>query len=287
MFKAFHDSSMSNLNRLCLKFLSLAALVVLISGCQSAFYYPSPIQFYSPDRIGLKYEDVKFKTSAGDEIHAWYFATPQKESKGTVLFFHGNAQNLTSHFMMFYWLPKEGYNYMIFDYPGYGQSSGKPSPKSTLESGVAAAKWLRENKDTRPLIIYGQSLGGIIAMRTVKEIKDQQPIRNLIVDSSFSSYRKIGRRVLARSWVTWILQPLTYVALSDSYSPEPLSDFSPIPMLFIHGTDDPVIPFASSEDMFAAAREPKQFWTVPGGHHGDLFEVNNRELRQKFLNYLQ
>ncbi|WP_413582272.1 alpha/beta hydrolase [Bdellovibrio sp. HCB288] len=278
---------MAKLQSLCFKILSFSALLFSLTACQSVFYHPTDIKYYDPARLNLSYEDVRFKTASGNEIHAWYFATPQKQSKGTVLFFHGNAQNLSSHFMMLYWLPQEGYNYMIFDYPGYGQSPGSPDPKNTVEAGTAAAAWLRENKDQRPLIIYGQSLGGIIAMQTVIEIKDRQPVRNVIIDGSFSSYRKMGRRALSRSWLTWWLQPLTYVVLSDSQSPEPIERISPIPMLFIHGANDPIVESESSEEMFAAAREPKQFWLIPGGHHGDLFEVNSRELRQKFLNYLQ
>ncbi|WP_413575422.1 alpha/beta hydrolase [Bdellovibrio sp. HCB290] len=269
------------------KILSLSALVLALTACQSVFYYPTDFKYYDPARLNLKYENVRFKTPSGNEVHGWYFASSQKESKGTVLFFHGNAQNISSHFMMFYWLPQEGYNYMIFDYPGYGESPGAPTPENTVESGVAAAAWLRENKDQRPLIIYGQSLGGIIAMQTAIKIKNQQPIRNVVIDGSFSSYKKMGRRVLSRSWWTWWMQPLTYAVLSDAQSPEPIDRISPIPMLFIHGTNDPIIEPASSEEMFAAARDPKQLWLVPNGHHGDLFEVNNREVRQKFLNYLQ
>ncbi|UYL09770.1 alpha/beta hydrolase [Bdellovibrio sp. SKB1291214] len=285
MFKAFHDSSMTNLRALRFKILIFAAWA--LCGCQSLFYFPSQEKFYSPERIQLKYEDVRFKTASGNEIHGWYFATSQKHSKGTILFFHGNAQNLTSHFMMFYWLPKEGYNYLIFDYPGYGESLGKPNPANTVEAGIAAAGWIKENKDPRPLIIYGQSLGGIIAMQTAMKIKDQQPISRIVIDASFSSYRKMARRVLARSYWTWWMQPITYLVLNDSQSPEPIDRLAPIPMLFIHGADDPVIESESSQDMFAKAHDPKQLWIVPNGHHGDLFEVNNRELRQNFLNYLQ
>ncbi|QDK47526.1 phospholipase [Bdellovibrio sp. ZAP7] len=269
------------------KILSLAALALGLCGCQSFFYYPTQGRYYDPARLNLQYEDVHFKTASGDDIHGWYFASRQKESKGTILFFHGNAENLSSHFMMFYWLPNEGYNYFIFDYPGYGESSGTATPESTVEAGVAAAAWLKANRETRPLIFYGQSLGGIVAMQTAMKIKDQHAIRNIVVDGSFSSYQKMGKRVLSRSYWTWLFQPLSYVLLSDAQSPEPIDRFPPIPLLIIHGENDPVIEVESSREMYEAARDPKELWIVRNGHHGDLFEVNNRELRQKFLNYLQ
>ena len=206
--------------------------------------------------------------------------------RSTVLFFHGNAENISTHFLMFYWLPEAGYNYMIFDYPGYGESTGEPSPKNTIEAGIAAAEWLYKNKDQRPLIVYGHSLGGIIAMGSAKQIRTQIPIRNLVIEASFSSYKKVARRALSKSWITWILQPITYVVLSDKYSPEPLSDFAPIPMLFIHGDADQAVPVESSKDMFNEAKDPKELWIIPGGHHGDIYNLNRGENRQKLLNYL-
>ncbi|MBO9665387.1 MAG: alpha/beta hydrolase [Bdellovibrio sp.] len=278
---------MTNFSWLCSKFLRLGALALLLTGCQSFFYYPQKEKFYDPNRIQLKYEDVHFKSALGDNIHAWYFPSSQKESKGTILFFHGNAENISTHFMMFYWLPSQGYNYLIFDYPGYGQSSGQPTSENTVAAGVAAAEWLKANREKRPLIIYGHSLGGIVAMKAAEELKGSLEIRNVIVEASFSSYQKMGRRVLSRSWITWLGQPLTYAVLSDKYSPEPISQIAPIPMLFIHGDQDPVMEVESSKEMFAAALEPKELWIVPGGHHGDLYQINNGELREKLLKYLQ
>lgn len=231
-------------------------------------------------------DDVFLKTKSGNTIHAWYFPTNEKVDKGTVLFFHGNAENLTSHFLMFYWLPSHGYNYLILDYPGYGLSTGKPTPASTVEAGIAAAEWLNEKKDTRPLIIYGHSLGGIVAMKTVEEIKDSIPIRNLIVEGSFSSYQKMGSYVLSRRWWTWPLQPLSYLTLSDEYAPKSLPNLSPIPLLFIHGSEDSAVELENTKLMFQKAAAPKDLWIVEGGHHGDLYEIRRGELREQLLSYL-
>lgn len=261
-------------------------LCTFLLGCQSFFYFPLKEKLFEPKNIRMNPEDVFLKTKTGNTIHAWYFPTSEKVDKGTVLFFHGNAENLTSHFLMFYWLPSYGYNYMILDYPGYGLSTGKPTPASTVEAGIAAAEWLHEKKDARPLIIYGHSLGGIIAMKTVEEIKDTVPIRNLIVEGSFSSYRKMGSFVLSRRWWTWPLQPLSYLTLSDKYAPKPLAGLSPIPLLFIHGSEDPAVELENTTAMYKEAAVPKDLWIVEGGRHGDLYEIRRGELREQLLSYL-
>ncbi|NUN05396.1 MAG: alpha/beta hydrolase [Bdellovibrio sp.] len=262
------------------------ALAVL-AGCQSFFYFPLKEKLFDPARIKMQAEEVFLKTVSGNTIHGWYFpATTKGPSKGTLLFFHGNAENLTSHFLMFHWLPGQGYNYFIFDYPGYGVSTGTPNPESCVEAGIAAAEWLQLKKDTRPLIFYGHSLGGIVALRTAEEVKQTLPIRNIVIEGSFSSYQRIARHVLSRRWFTWPLQPLAYVVMSDEYAPKSLASLSPIPLLFIHGDADNAVEPKNSEVMFAEAAQPKEHWVVPGGGHGNLFEVNNRQLREQLLSYL-
>lgn len=268
-------------------FLLKCVALLALAGCQSFFYYPLKQKLFDPEKIKLQPEDVLMKTRSGDTIHGWYFAAAKpSESKGTLLFFHGNAENLSSHFLMFHWLPAQGYNYFIFDYPGYGASSGKPTPEGTVEAGVAAAEWLHLNKDSRPLIFYGHSLGGIVALRAVQEIRDKVPIRNVVVEASFSSYKKMAGNVLGRRWWTWPFQPFTRFVINDDYAPDSVATISPIPLLFIHGSDDHAVEIENTERMFAEAKEPKEIWIIPGGHHGDLYVLRRGALREQFLAYL-
>jgi alpha-beta hydrolase superfamily lysophospholipase len=257
-----------------------------LTACSSFFYYPSKLTFYQPQRVNLKEEEVFFKSSENDSIHAWWFAAKTKESKGTVIFFHGNAENMTTHFLMLHWLPEAGYNYMVFDYPGYGVSSGNPTQTNTVASGVAAIEWVHKNKDSRPLIIYGQSLGGNIAMRAAEITKGAVPIRNIIIEGSFLSYKGVASRLLRRSWVTWILNPLPYVLVSDEGAPINISNFSPIPILFIHGDADHVVEPVNSEVLFDRAKDPKELWLVKGGQHGDTYFRDSGKYRDLLLSYL-
>ncbi|MFS4457838.1 alpha/beta hydrolase [Bdellovibrio sp. HCB2-146] len=274
--------SITSLFRFAATVLALASL-----GCSSMLYYPKTEKLFDPARVQLEPEDIYFKSSDGNMLHAWYFASKTKENKGTVLFFHGNGENLTSHFLTFRWLPEQGYSYLIFDYPGYGTSSGKPSPEGTVKAGIAAAEWLVANKKPTNLIIYGASLGGNVALRTAEEIKGRIPFNHVIIEASFPSYRKMGAQVLSRSWITWLFQPIGYLVLSDKWAPKDISQFSPTPMLFIAGDKDWIVEPEQSQKLFELAKDPKEIWIIPGGHHGDLYEINKGELRGRLLQYLE
>jgi len=263
-------------------------------GCTSLFYYPKQELLYDPQKLNLTPQDIWINED-GYQIHAWLF-NPQSnsgdksdilKSKGTFVFFHGNAENLTSHYLSLVWLLDYNYSFLIFDYPGYGQSVGTPTPESTVKSGKLALKWASKNLDSKPLYVYAQSLGGIIALRAVQELKDQIPIKMFIIDSSFNSYQKIGRRALSRSWITWLFQPLAYLLLSDQFAPAKLSTLSPLPLLFIHGDADRTVESQFSKEMFEEALEPKSLWIIPKGYHGGSFYINKGEYRAKLIEFLE
>lgn len=259
---------------------------LFLSACSHLFYYPAQETFYTPEQAQLKSEDVTFQDEAGNSLHGWWFPAATKQAKGTFVFFHGNAENMTTHFMSLKWLPELGYNYFIFDYPGYGTSTGSPSPESTVLSGRAALRWVHANKDTQPLIVYGNSLGGIVALRATLDLKNEIPIRAFIADDTFSSYQRVARIKVAQNWLTWILQPLAYVVLSDRWAPQNVADLSPIPLLVIHGDSDHTVETKNGELLFSEAAEPKTFWLKKDGLHGDTFWRYDFQYRTKVLEWL-
>jgi len=260
--------------------------VFLLMGCSSLLYYPSQVQHYNPAKFGLKPEDVYFTNKENLKLHGWWFDSNVKPVKGTFVFFHGNGENLSSHFASLSWLPDAGYNYFIFDYPGYGQSEGAPGPYESVSSGQAALHWVHDNKDPSALIVYGQSMGGIVAMRTVIEEKNQIPIKAMIADGTFSSFQRIARKKLSSHWLTWIAQPFAYLLLSDRWAPD-VEKISPIPMIVIHGKLDPIVEFEHGERVFKDAGEPKAFIEVPEGQHGNLFWVANGQYRKSVLDQVE
>ena len=128
-----------------LRFLGLITFaVILLSSCSSLFYYPSKGRlFYDPQAMGYAVpEDIYFTDTEQRKLHGWWFPAQKSPAKATIVFFHGNAENLTAHFLHLAWITAESYNLFIFDYPGYGLSEGKPTPKSCLDSGHAAVDWV-------------------------------------------------------------------------------------------------------------------------------------------------
>jgi len=148
--------------------------LLLLTGCvQSAFYHPDRVLYDSPARLDLKFEQMTFASKDGTRLVGWFipargYADP-KRAKGTVVHFHGNAQNMSAHWQFVDWLPQRGFNLFVFDYRGYGASQGSPEPKGVFEDSVAALDYVRARPDVDPrrLLVLGQSLGGTNAIAAV------------------------------------------------------------------------------------------------------------------------
>lgn len=278
--------------RLLVIFMSL----LWLCGCNHLLYYPTRVKYVDPAQLSYTPQEITVNTEAGEKLVGWYFVGKQlakQKTEGkrpTILFFHGNGQNISSHFYALYWLLDEGYDYLIFDYPGYGGSEGEPTPKSTVESGRLFYQWLKAHKRAvGPLVIFGQSLGGAVAMRTAADLPQDEDLCLVIVDSTFASYQGVAKSVLSRHWSTWPIQWLPYLVLSDTYAPKSyIEQISPIPLVVAHGKNDKVIEYKHGEEVFRLAREPKEFWPLEDGEHIDLFHhaKEGQPTRARFLRSL-
>lgn len=257
-------------------------------GCSSFFYYPTRQLYYDPQRFGLKPEEVQFSSANGSSLFGWYFKNTRKlPPKAVVVFYHGNAENLSTHYLNLIWLLDHPYDFFIFDYQGYGRSEGSPSPERTVQDGEAALRLIHKRNPNLPIVVFGQSLGGAIALRNAIDLKPEIPLRLVVVDSTFPSYRSMARKALSRNFLTWPIQWLGWLLVTDSHAPKgEIHKISPSPLLVIHGTNDKVVEFEFGERIFAEAAEPKEFWTVPQGHHTDVFADHNMDLRKKFVERL-
>ena len=263
-------------------------LLAMCGGCSSLLYYPSKDPFTDPVRFRHHPTDVEFTTSDGVHLHGWYFKSPTRPAKATVLYFHGNAQNLTTHFYGMYWALDQGVDYFIFDYRGFGLSDGSPSPEGTVKDGHAALDWINQHKDpVTKLILFGQSLGGAVALRVACESNASTDYDKIIIDSGFMSYRKVAQKVLASHWVTWPIQWLGWLVMSDAVAPEDcMSRISPHPLLVVHGLDDQTVPFAMGEQIYTAALPPKEFWQIEGGRHTDFLFRENLRFQKMLLDWI-
>lgn len=100
--------------------------ILAMQGCANRyFYFPDNVVYQTPDQHRLSYEDVRFKSRDGTELHGWFLPAVGSNVVGTIIHFHGNAQKMTAHFSFVSWLPQEGFNLFVFDCRGYGRVAGR------------------------------------------------------------------------------------------------------------------------------------------------------------------
>jgi len=284
---------MENLNlvgqRWALIFIIISSF--LASSCTHLFYHPDKFLYTTPEVEELKKQSLYFENEQGLKLHSWYI--PPKENtghKGLILFFHGNAQNLSSHFKSLSWLCHRGYGLLIFDYQGYGLSEGSPSPKALSYDSVAALKFSQKIKAKHKfskLILYGQSLGGAVLLKGLDLMQNQIAADLVVLDSTFSNYEKLTFDIMSNSVLLFIFSPLAYLLISDEGNVDSYLPRFNYPSLVVHGRYDQVVPFEHGKRVFdMLGTKKKEFWEIPHGLHTDMFFRHDGVYRKKFLKKL-
>jgi hypothetical protein len=259
---------------------------LLLSGCTSAFFQPDRRVYATPASLGVSYEPVTLHAADGTELFAW-FLPARGQARATVLFLHGNAENISTHFANVAWMPGEGFNVLALDYRGYGGSEGSPSLAGAQLDIDAALRALveRPDVDAARVAVFGQSLGGALAIYYVAHSAYRSQICALVVDSAFADYRLIAKEKLAAFPLTWPFQWFPSIAVDDDYSPErAVGAVSPVPLVLIHGTADEIVPAHHSQRLYERAQEPKELWQVPGAGH--IQAMRDAKVRERLTEYL-
>ncbi len=244
-----------------------------------------------PELRALQYREQSIVAADGTVLSAWFFpgqGPGAMRARTTVLYLHGNAENLGTQFHSIDWMPAQGLNVLALDYRGYGASEGLPTLDGVQLDIDAAMTWLlaRDDVDPRRIVMFGQSLGGALAIHYAAHGAHRRAIRALVIDSAFADYREIAREKLAVLWLTWPVQWLPWLTIDDRYAPvDAIGAVSPTPVLLIHGDQDAVVPVHHAQELFEAAAQPKALWIVPGaGHIQSLRHVDRqRELVQYLM----
>lgn len=145
----------------------------------------------TPKVAGLQYEDIRLQTSDGIDLQGWYVPAPQ--SRGTVLFLHGNAGNISHRIDSVAMFHRLGYSTLIFDYRGYGNSGGKPSEQGTYRDAEAAWRYLNDQQHIPScrIVLFGESLGGAVAAWLAAREKPAA----LVIASGFTSVPDLGQQL--------------------------------------------------------------------------------------------
>lgn len=249
----------------------------------SDFYFPDRINYDSPHRLGLAYEEVAFASADGTMLWGWFIPargidTPGN-AKGTVIHMHGNAQNLTAHWGFAEWIPDRGFNLFVFDYRGFGKSQGEPDPKGIFEDAVAAIDYVRSRTDidTGKLFVFGQSLGGMLSIASAAANPDG--IRAVLAEAPAHSYSM---------WMNDRL-PGAGDILDDSCTASAyVAQLAPIPLLLIHGTNDRVVPYPHSVRLLTEANDPVELVTIEHGEHVDaMTDRYGRRYRDMMISFFE
>jgi fermentation-respiration switch protein FrsA (DUF1100 family) len=242
--------------------LPAVAVLVLIGLhylAQAALYHPSkyPTGFWDV-QAQLNAQDVWLRTRDGVRIHAWFVECPG--SRLVTLFFHGNAGNVTHRYPHFQEIAAAGSSLLMIDYRGYGKSAGAPSEAGLYKDADAAFDWLLANHYTpAQIVIHGESLGSAVAV----DLASRRACAGLVLEAPFTSAGEVAGTILP------VVGPLV---MRDFDSRSKIGRVH-APLLLIHGDRDEVIPYRLGQALFAAAPEPKTFWTVPGSGHNDILET--------------
>ena len=249
-------------------------------------FYPTTQWVRTPAQLGIEYEDLEIRSSDGTRLSAWWLKASGKP-KGTVVFFHGNAENISTHIGSVYWLPEQGYQVLLLDYRGYGHSEGTPVFPEVLDDIVASLEWVLDDSQVQALPVYvlGQSLGATMSgyvVATRPELRAR--LTGVVLDAAFTRYSEMARDIAARSWLTWAFQYPVAWSMPDGYDLlDHIPQVSPVPLLLIHGTQDEIIPFANGEKLFIAAGEPKRFLQYDGPHIATFRDLELREMLLAFF----
>ena len=221
----------------------------------------------SPGDIGLEYEDVYLTTLDDEHLHGWY--VPATISRGVIVFFHGNAGNISHRLDSIGIFHQLGLDTLIIDYRGYGQSTGKTTEQGTYLDAQAAWSYLVDERGIAAdqIIIFGRSLGGAVGAW----LGTQHTPAALIIESSFSSGVDMARRLypfLPVRLITRLRYPVAEYASQLN-----------CPVLVVHSRDDEIIPFAMGQSIYAAVKQRKSFLELRGDHNNGIFISRQDYLR--------
>jgi alpha-beta hydrolase superfamily lysophospholipase len=195
-----------------------------------------------------------FTTADGVRLHAWWFHA-KEERAPVIIWFHGNAGNLTDRAEMAVELAKRGVSVFVFDYRGFGRSEGRASEAHLYRDAIAAYEYVRGLVRT-PIVLYGESIGGPYAAYVAKERKGG--VRSVILENSFPSLKDLGNALYGPL-------PLGWTAPFAMRTTDWLNEAG-VPVLVMHGTRDDVIPYALGKKLFDGLNVPKEMFTSHAGH---------------------
>lgn len=221
-------------------------------------FLPSSYLIVTPQEAGLHAEDMWIETDDGERLHGWFF--PNEEAENVVVLSHGNAGNISNRIDIGKLLQETGAAVLIYDYRGYGQSSGKPSEEGLYKDIEAVINYLKTEKEysEQQMIMYGRSMGGAVAAYAATKFN----VNGLVLDSAFKNLKAMVSD----------LYPFVPAFLASYEFPteQYLQQLSGIPVMIMHSPNDTIVNISHGKSLFGIAKEPKRFVQLRGGHNDNF-----------------
>jgi fermentation-respiration switch protein FrsA (DUF1100 family) len=234
-------------------------IVIVLSLLENFMVYPAtPASVHWQAPVAAQTTDVELRSADGTRLHAWW--CPHSDGKDALLFAHGNGGNLSHRGWLVDAIRQAlGVSVLIFDYPGYGKSEGRPSEQGCYAAADAAYDWLTTVQKIPPerILLYGESLGGGVLV----DLASRRPHRALILDRTFTSLPDVAAS-------RFFFLP-THLLMRNRFDSLSKIDRCRRPVFAMHGDADSIIPYRLGRRLFEAAHEPKRFFPMPGADHND------------------
>lgn len=259
---------------LALIIIVLALIVYLLE--DKLTFYPMRNLELVPEDFGLSYEEISLRPSGSDTIHGWFFK-PRDEKTPVLAIFHGNAGNISHRLDWLTPFIKRGFGALLFDYRGYGLSSGSPSEKAFEEDALAVWDFLVHQKGIAPRLIvpFGRSLGGAPATFLAAE----RPVGSLVLEGAFGRGKDMAGRIFGFLPFHLVMKNRWEVAANLSRVR--------VPVMILHGREDEVVPFSLGERLAQTKGPPKVlWWPVVGGRHLDLQIILGASYYERIGNFV-
>ncbi len=260
-----------------LKWLAIVVALVYLGGVallyvnQRAMLFPiPPVGRTAPDAAGLPKADEHVLTTAdGEKVIVWH--VPARPGRPVVLFFHGNGDFLAGRVRRFKAITSDGTGLVALSFRGYAGSTGSPSEQGLLQDAAAAYAFTTARYAADRIVVWGFSLGTGVAVAVASE----HPIGKLILEAPYTSTVDVAASLFP-------FLPIRLLMRDPFYSDERIARVT-VPLLVMHGENDPAIPIRFGERLFGMANEPKRFVRFPGGGHENLDDFGAVETARQFI----
>lgn len=248
------------------KWLLVAGIIYLVIGMAFYFlqdrilFHPVSLKRNHQYQFQIPHKDISLAINADDTLNMVEFLVPDSTPRGIVLYFHGNAKNISWYEAYPPYFTKHGYEVMMIDYPGFGKSTGKLTEQKLYDWSDLVYKLARSRFGSDSIIVYGKSMGTGIATH----LAAYNPCKRLILETPYYDFPSVVSHFLPIYPVRWMLH---YELPLHRYL-----GYVTVPVTIFHGTADGVIMYSNAQQLMPLLKKGDEFVTVKGGHHNDLFK---------------